>query len=70
MYIIKDVNYYRPIPIIPAVAKSFERIIYNQFYSYLNDNDLLANYQSGFISLHSTLTALLEATNSWSVNTV
>ena len=50
------------ISIIPAAAKIFERIIYNQFYSYLNDNDLLANCQSG------TITALLEATNSWSVN--
>ena len=41
---------------IPAVAKFFERIIYNQFYSYLNDNDLLANCQSGLRSLHSTVT--------------
>ena len=31
-------------------------------------NDLLSKYQSGFRANHSTLTALLEATNSWSVN--
>ena len=54
----KDVNNYRLISIIPAVAKIFERIIYNQFYRYLNDNDLSANYQSAFRSLHSTLTTL------------
>ena len=46
----------------------FERIIYDQFFKYLNDNDLLINCQSGFRSLHSTLTSFLEASNSWSVN--
>ena len=64
----QDVNNYRPISIIPAVAKVFERIIYDQFFKYLNENDLLVNCQSGFRSLHSTLTSLLEASNSWSVN--
>ena len=64
-----DLNNYRPISVIPIVAKIFEQIIYNQLYKYLNDNSLLTNCQSGFRSLHSTLTALLEATNyKWCVN--
>ena len=64
----QDVNSNRPISIIPAVAKVFERILYDQFFKYLNDNDLLVNRQSGFRSLRRTLTSLLEASNSWSVN--
>ena len=63
-----DLNNYRPISVIPAVSKVFEKIVYDQLYQYLNDNKLLSGCQSGFRSLHSTLTALLEATNSWSVN--
>ena len=63
-----DLNDYRPISVIPVVSKVFEKIVYDQLYQYLNDNQLLSSCQSGFRSLHSTLTALLEATNSWSVN--
>ena len=61
-------NNYRPISVIPLVSKIFEKIIYDQLYAYLNNNALLNNCQSGFRSLHSTLTALLEATNNWSLN--
>ena len=63
-----DLNNYRPISVIPGVSKVFEKIVYDQLYQYLNDNKLLSSCQLGFCSLHSTLTALLEATNSWSVN--
>ena len=42
--------------------------MYEQLYEYLNNYNLLTTCQSGFRSLHSTLTALVEATNSWSVN--
>ena len=61
-------NNYRPISVIPVVAKIFEKFVHEQLYNYLNDNDLLANCQSGFVSLHSTLTALLGATENWSLN--
>ena len=63
-----DLNNYRPISVIPVVSKVFEKNVYDQLYQYLNDNQLLSSCQSGFRSLHSTLTALLEVTNSWSVN--
>ena len=64
----RDLNNYSPISITPIVAKVFERIIYDQVYTYLMDNSLLSNCQSGFQTLHSTVTALLEATNNWSYN--
>ena len=50
------------------MAKVFERIVYNQFYEYLTENNLISCNQSGFRSLHSTATALLEATDNWAFN--
>ena len=59
----------RPISVIPVVAKVFERIIYDQLYHYLTTNNFLSCHQSGFRSLHSTLTALFEATSdSWAMD--
>ena len=52
-----DLNDYRPINVIPAGSKVFEKkIVYGQLYQYLNDNKLLSSCQSGFRSLGSTLT--------------
>ena len=63
-----DFKNYRPISTIPVVAKVFEKVIYDQLYKFLNDNKLLSNCQSGFRSLHSTVTALLKATDDWRLN--
>ena len=61
-------NTYRPISVIPSVAKIFEKIIHDQLYQYLNENGLLNSGQSCFCSLHSTLTTLLETNDNCCVN--
>ena len=63
-----ELNNYRFISVIPLIANIYEKPVYDQLYYYLNTNYLLSNCQSEFRSLHITLTALLEATNNWSVN--
>ena len=63
-----DVNNYRPISVISVIAKVFERIVYNQLYGFLANEEIITKQQSGFRSLHSTVTALLEATDSWAFN--
>ena len=65
-----ELNNYRPISKIPVVAKVFERIVYNQFYKYLTENNLISCNQSGFRSLHSTATAVLETTDNWAFKRV
>ena len=49
-------NSYRPISVIPTVAKIFEKNICDQLYQYLNENFLFNSGKSCFRSLHSTLT--------------
>ena len=63
-----DVNNYRPISIIPIIAKVFEKAIYDQLYKYLSDNNMLSNCQSGFRKLHNTITTLLKSTDEWRFN--
>lgn len=53
---------------IATRLKNFRKNIHRQLYDYFQDNSLLNTYQSGFRSMHSTLTALLETTNNWSIN--
>ena len=50
------------------MAKSMDKIVYDQFHCYLTENKLFTKYQSGFRSLHTTVTALLDATNQWYFN--
>ena len=52
---------------ISVVAKVFERIIFDQVYAYLEEHNIICKHQSGFRAAHSTVTALLEATDIWDI---
>ena len=64
-----ELNNYWTISVISVVAKVFERIVYDQLYNFLNSEEIISKQQSGFRSLHSTVTALLEVTDSCAFNT-
>ena len=63
-----DANNYRPISVLPSTARVFERILFEQIYRHLSNNKLLYSRQSGFRSLHSTVSALLDMMNDWCFN--
>ncbi len=50
---------YRPVSLLPFIAKTLERALFNQVSAFLTQNNLLDSNQSGFRSGHSTETALL-----------
>ncbi len=53
---------YRPISLLPFIAKTLERVVFNQVSLFLSQNNKLDTKQSGFRSGHSTETALLSVT--------
>ena len=59
------VDNYRPISILSAISKIFEKILHKQLFAYLNNNNLISKHQFGFRPMHSTADALLHSTNEW-----
>ena len=53
-------NSYRPISLLPVLSKVFEKVIYQQLYTYMTKNNLLIISQYGFRKDHSTEFAALE----------
>jgi len=51
---------YRPISILPAISKIFEKIIFNQLHTFFHVNKLYNKNQYGFRESHSTEHAALE----------
>ena len=76
-----NLNNYRPITVLPTIARVFEKLIYQQLYQFyfvsaagchcfdfLNKHKILGKQQCGFRSLHSTALALSQTTNHWLMN--
>ena len=58
-----DVANFRPISILPTIAKITERVVYEQLFTYFTCHHLFSSSQHGFRTDHSTDTALLAVTD-------
>lgn len=56
----KTNNDFRPIAILPFLSKVFERLVHIQICTFLDNNKLLNNCQSGFRKNNSCVTALVD----------
>ena len=45
---------YRPISLLPLLSKIFERVVHEQTNRFLNDNNIIFRFQSGFRNNYST----------------
>ena len=61
---VSEANNYRPISLLTAISKVFEKIIYIRMTSFLKHTDQLHNNQFGFRSKLGTIDALISAVDS------
>ena len=55
---------YRPISVLPVLSKMFERVVHQQLYAYLEQNNLLSKRQFGFRNRPSTQHAVTKFSDS------
>ena len=58
-----EIANYRPISILPTIAKIIKRVVYEQLFYYFASHHLFSSSQHGFRCNHSTDTALLSVTD-------
>ena len=58
-----NVKNYQPISLLPIFRKLFERLIYNEMYSFFIENDLVSSNQSGFKQEDSCINQFLPITH-------
>ena len=56
-----DPSSFHPVSLLSGIGKLQERIVFKNIYNFLNENNLIYKYQSGFLHSHSS---------SWSTNTI
>ena len=61
-------NNYRPVSLSSIPCKILESLIRDQLIRHLQDNNIISDYQHGFLSRRSCVTNLLLAMEDWSYN--
>jgi hypothetical protein len=51
---------YRPISLLPTLAKVFEKIVFKYLFNFFRTNFMISIWQSGFLPGTSTVTQLIE----------
>ena len=60
-----SVNNYRPISILPVVAKVFEKLVHQQLCAYLQKHKILHQAHSGFRPGHTTQDVIVASVDDW-----
>ena len=63
----EDPSNYRPISVLPIIARVSEKVIHNQLYAHVQ-NVIFSKHQSGFHPNHSTESSALKSTDRWLLN--
>ena len=58
-----EASNYRPISVLPIISKIMERIVHDQLYKFIEENNILNKWQSGFRPGYSTETAITYVTD-------
>ena len=64
----RNVDNFRPISILPVVAKVFESLVFSQVYRFLMQQNILNEIQSGFRVGYCTQDVLLKVVDDWRRN--
>ena len=59
----RSIKNYRPVSLLPIFGKVFERLLYNQMYSFFIENNLISLSQSGFWQGDSCINQLVSITH-------
>ena len=64
----KDVKNYRPISVISIFSRMLERIVHDQIFDFLLENNVITKNQSAFRKRYSTITSLIGSADHWYEN--
>jgi len=63
-------NNYRPVSLTSQVVKILKSLIHSRIMQYLEDKNIVTNYQHGFVIKKSCFTNLLETCENWTLTVV